>query len=303
MDKVVNKTINAIARFGERLERRLSNDESDDTYLQPSESDSMFPSTRSGFYRPLDGPSHKRNAYSSQRRDLSYGGARKYSSDNLAASPGYESFSNYRQSPMSDSYRDDSDRSPYGAGIGALPNYGSYSGGYPNPSSTMPYGFHPGSVAYAPNYYIAERRQVDLVPAPPPRVIREPVPVPVPVDRPVPQPYPVEVLRHVPIDRPVPVPVPSPVPVDRFVPVPVPVPSPPVCVPVPVPNPVPYYVPVGVPVPSPRASPVMFEQSVTHTQRWTTGSPVIMNQQQYYVSPPAMGINPYVSYGNGPFIR
>ncbi|CAF2376111.1 unnamed protein product [Rotaria sp. Silwood2] len=303
MDKVVNKTINAIARFGERLERRLSNDASDDSYLQLSGSDSMFPSAKSAFYRPLDGTSHKRNIYSSQRRDLSYGGARNYSSDNLAASHGYGSFSNYRQSPMSDSYSDDLDRSPFGSSAGALPNYGPYSGGYPNRSSNAPYGFYPGNVAYAPNYYIAERRQVELVPAPPPRVIREPVPFPVPVDRPVPQPYPVEVLRPVPVDRPVPVPVPAPVPVDRFVPVPVPVPSPPVCVPVPVPNPVPCYVPVGVPVPSPRASPVMFEQSVTHTQRWITGSPVMMNQQQYYVGTPAMGMNPYVFYGTGQFIR
>jgi hypothetical protein len=35
---------------------------------------------------------------------------------------------------------------------------------------------------------------------------------------------------------------------------------------------------------------VMFEQSVTHSQRWVTGSP-------------AMGMNPYLSYSNGSFIR
>ncbi|CAF0958997.1 unnamed protein product [Rotaria sordida] len=306
MDKVLNKTVNAIARFGERLERRLSNDESDDSDFQPLRSYSMFPSARSDFYRPLDGRNnHKHKVYSSKQRNLSYGHARNYSSDNLAASHGYRSFQNYRQSPMIDSSIDDLDRSPYGIGIGGLPNdgyhsnYGAYSGGYPNPSSNMPHGFYPGNAAYAPNYYIAERRQVELVPAPPPQIIRERVPVPVPVDRPVPQPYPVEVPKFVPVDRPVPVPVPSPVPVDRLVPVPVPVPSPPVCVPVPVP----YYVPVGVPVPSPRASPVMFEQSVTHTQRWTTSAPIMMNQQQYYVSSPAIGMNPYVSYGNGSFIR
>ncbi|CAF4979096.1 unnamed protein product, partial [Rotaria magnacalcarata] len=79
------------------------------------------------------------------------------------------------------------------------------------------------------------------------------------------------------------------------------------------------------PVPSPRASPVIFEQSVTHSQRWITGSPAMMNRQQYAVGTPVMmnrqqyavgtpvmmngkpyfpgspavGINGYASYGNG----
>jgi hypothetical protein len=322
MDKVVDKTLGALTRIGDTLGRHLSTEYNDDSYRRRSGSGSgfMFPSTGSAFHRPLDKQNHKKKVYSSKQRDFIYGGARNYSSDNLAASPSYNSFSNYRQNPTPEPYADRLNRPPYGTGIGAplnygySPNYGygsnsgAYSGGYSDPSSNMPYGSLPPNVGYAPDYYIAERRQVELVPAPPPRIIQQQVPVPVPVDRPVPQPYPVEVPRPYPVDRPVPVPVPSPVPVDRPVYVPVPVPSPPpppVCVPVPVavPTPVPYYIPVGVPVPSPPPSPVMFEQSVTHTQRWVTGSPVMMNQQQYVVNSPAMSMNPYMSYGNRSFIR
>jgi hypothetical protein len=303
MNKVVDLTVDVLQRVGDTLGRHLSTEDKHDYgYVQRSVSGYMFPSAGSAFHRPLDKKNHKKKVYSAKQRDLIYGGARQYSSDNLAASPGYSSFSNYRQSPMPNPYADGVDRPPYGTGIGGPLNYaynsnngyGSfYSGGYSDPSSNMPYGAFPGSVGYAPDYYIAERRQVELVPAPPPRIIQQPYPVGVPVDRPVPQPYPVEVIRQVPVDRPVPVPVPSPVPVDRhvLVPVPVPVPSPPpppVCVPVP--YAVPCYVPVGIPVPSPPPSPVMFEQSVTHSQRWVTGSP-------------AMGMNPYLSYSNGSFIR
>jgi len=321
MEKVVNKTVDALTRLGERLERRFSTDEDDHSYLPRSNSGFMFPSAGSAFHRPVDKKHHKNNVYSSKRRDLVYGGARKQSSDNLAASPAYSSFNNYRQNPIPNPYMNSMGTPPYGTGIGGPLNYnyGSNYGAYSNPSSSMPYsaysgpsssmpynaysgspsgvpyGALPGNVGYAPDYYIAERRQVELVPAPPPRVIQQPVPVPVPVDRPVPQPYPVEVFKPIPVDRPVPVPVPSPVFVDRPVPVPVPVPSPPpppVCVPVPVPvpSPVPCYIPVGVPVPSPPPSPVMFEQSVTQSQRWFAGSP-------------AMGMNPILSYGSGSFIR
>lgn len=302
MDKVVDKTIDVLSRFGDSLGRRLVNENKYDEYYE---------STGSAFRRPLDKHSHKKKVYSAKQRDFIHLSPRHYSSDNLAASPNH-SFSNYRQNPISNNYLDGVDRPPYGTGIGAplnygfSPNYGGYSAGYSNSSSSLPYSSLPGSVAYAPDYYIAERRQVELVPAPPPRIIQQPVPVPVPVDRPVPQPYPVEVPRPYPVDRPVPVPVPTPVPVDRpvAVPVPVPVPSPPpppVCVSVPVA--VPCYVPVGVPVPSPPPSPVIFEQSVTHTQRWITGSPVMMNQQQYTTGTPAVSMNPYASYSNAYFVR
>jgi hypothetical protein len=326
MERVFNKTVDVLSRVGERIERHLAiRDENDDDLypgLQRSGSSFMFPSDRSAFYRPLDRKSKKDNIYSSQR-DL-YGGVRNYSSDNLAASPGYNSFSNYRQNPIRNPYVDGVDRPPYGTGIGGPLNYGygSNFNGYSNSSSSLPYSSSSGSVGYAPDYYIAERRQVELVPAPPPRIIHQQVPYPVPVDRPVSQPYPVEVPRYVPVDRPVPVPVPSPVPVDRPVPYAVPVlvsspPPPPVCVPVPyaVPTAVPYYIPVGVPVPSPPPSPVMIEQSVTHTQRWVTNpsgvinqqsyvssSPMVMNQPSYVASTPAMGVNPYVYYGNGSFV-
>jgi hypothetical protein len=326
MDKVVNKTVNALTRFGERLERHISTDGNDNAYYERSGSGYMFPSAGSAFQRPVDKKYKKNNSYSSKQRDLIYGGARKYSSDNLAAAPGDNSFSNYRQNPMPNPYANGVDRPPYGTGIGAPfnynqnsnygqnsqysygSNYGAQSGGYPGPSPGSPYGGPPGSVGYAPDYYIAERRQMELVPAPPPRYIRQQVPYPVPVDRPVPQPYPVQVPQYFPVDRPVPVPYPSPVPVDRPVPVPVPVPvpsppPPPICVPYPVPTPVPCYIPVGIPVPSPPPSPVMFEQSVTHSQRWYTGSPAMMNQPRYLAGSPAMGMNPFISYGNGSFNR
>ena len=302
MNKVANLTADVLQKVGDSLGRRLSTGERQDyAYAHRpgpgSGSGHMFPSAGSAFHRPLDRKGQKNKVYSSKHRDGHYGGnGRKYSSDNLVASPGYSSFQNYRQNPTPDTNSDAGERGPYGTGIGgplsnpygSSSNFGSPYGGY-----NMQYGAFPGSVGYAPEYYIAERRQVELVPAPPPRIVQQPYPVPVPVDRPVPQPYPVEVIRHVPVDRPVPVPIPSPVPVDRpvFVPVPVPVPSPPpppVCVPVP--TPYPCYVPVAVPVPSPVASPVMFEQSVKYRQRWVAGSP-------------AMGMNPYLSYSNGSFIR
>ncbi|CAF2111148.1 unnamed protein product [Rotaria magnacalcarata] len=325
MDRFVDKTVDVLTRFGENLERRFSNDLSDDTYIRSSSSNILYPDSKSTFRRPFDDDNRKSDIYSSQRRNLSYGGARRSSSDNLVASPGYESFSNYRQNPMAN-IMDDVDRAPYGSRIddrrkqrhnlnyGYDPNYGAYPGAYDtDPSSNSPYESHSGNVGYAPNYYIAERREVELIPAPEPRIIRQQVPVPFPVDRPVPQPYPVAV--------------PVPYPVDRPVPVPVAVPSPPVCVPVPTPTP--CYVPVAVPVPSPRASPVIFEQSVTHSQRWITGSPAMMNRQQYAVGTPVMmnrqqyavgtpvmmngkpyfpgspavGINGYASYGNGSFRR
>lgn len=330
MDKVVTKTVDALSRFGERIQRRLSTGEEDFSGLERSGSDHMFGGSGSAFRRPLD-KKHGKN-YSSKQRDAMYGGARNYSSDNLAASPG--SFSNYRQNPMPNPYSDGMGISPYGAGMGGPMNYG-YGGGYPGGNAGYP-GGGPGNVGYAPDYYIAERRQLELVPAPPPRYIRQPVPVPVAVDRPVPQPYPVQVPRPYAVDRPVPVPVPSPVPVDRPVPYPVAVPVPQrppppvqIPVPVPVPTPVPCYVPVGVPVPSPPPSPVMCENSVTYTQRWTTGSPAMMNQQnymrgspvmmnqqnylrgspvmmdqqRYMAGSPAMGMNPCSPYGNNPYMR
>jgi hypothetical protein len=331
MEKVVTKTVDALSRFGERIERHLSTGDDDLSDLNRSGSSHMFSKSGSAFHRPLDKKYGKKNNYSSKKRDLVYGGARNYSSDNLAASPGQSSFNNYRQNPLVNSYSDRMVGQPYGTGFGGPMNYG-YAGGYPGAPAVQGYGGAPGNVGYAPDYYIAERRQLELVPAAPPRYIRQPVPVPVPVDRPVPQPYPVEVQRPVPVDRPVPYPVPTPVPVDRPVPVPVavPVPSPPPPpVQVPVPVPVPCYISVGVPVPSPPPSPVMVENSITHTQRWITsspammnqqnylasspammnqqnylaGSPVMMNQQRYLAGSPVMGMNPYMSYGNGSFIR
>lgn len=305
MNKLADLTADVLSKVGTSIEKRLIKDEkysNDDGYyyVDRSGSDLMFPSSNSAFHRPLDKKKQQKfKVYQPKERDLVYGSARRYSTDHLAASPGYSSFNNYRQNPGRQSSVDGVDRPIYGTGIGAPMNYssnnsfGGYSNPYSNASSNSLYGGQPGSVGYAPDYYIAERRQVELVPAPPPRIVQQPVPFAVPVDRPVPQPYPVEVIRHVPVDRPVPVPIPSPVPVDRPVPVPVPVPvasppPPPVCVPVPVAQPVPCYVPVAVPVPSPPPSPVVYEQSVTHTQRWITGSP-------------AMGMNPYAGYASAPF--
>ena len=271
MSKVVSKTKDALSRFGERLERRLSTGDDSDT--------SDLAKSGSNVQLPMYGYPGRNGRYASNQRGDIYGG-----------------------------FGNGIDRAPYGNGIGGPLNNG-YQGGYAGPPNIGQYG-GAGNVGYAPDYYVAERRQVELVPAPPPRYIRQPVPVPYPVDRPVPQPYPVEVSRPVPVDRPYPVAVPTPVAVDR-------------------PVPVPCYVPVGVPVPSPPPSPVMFETSVTQTQRWTTGSPVMMNQQRYLAgspvmmnqqrylagSPvmmnqqrflagsPAMGANPYQGYGNGPFYR
>lgn len=300
MDRVVDKTIDVLSKFGDSLGRRLAPENKYDSYYERAGSNSMFPSAGSAFRRPLDKQKHKKKTYSAKQQDSVYLGGRNYSMDNLAASPSQNSFSNYRQNPMPRDYLDGVDRPPYGTGIGAPLNYGVFSGDYSDPSSSMPYSSNRGSVGYAPDYYIAERRQVELVPAPPPRIIEQRVPYPVPVDRPVPQPYAVEVPRPYPVDRPVPYPVPTPVPVDRpvAVPVPVPVPSPPpppICVPYPVavPTPVPCYIPVSIPVPSPPPSPIMFEQSVTHTQRWSTGTP----------GTPAIGTNPYASYGNAYFVR
>lgn len=297
MDKVVNKTVGALTRLGESLERKLSIDDNYGSYSTHPRHNSMFPSSGSAF-RPLDKKKSKHNIYASQGRNLAYGGARKHSSDNIAASPGYMNYNRYKEPNTTSQYGEFSNVSPYGTDFRGSaqydPNYG-----------YNPRGMYPGNAGYAPDYYIAERRQIELVPAPPPRIIREPVHVPVPVDRPVPQPYPVGVPVPVAVDRPVPVPVPSPVFFDRLVPYPVAVPSPPVCVPVPVPvpSPVPCYVPVGVPVPSPVASPVMFEQSVTHSQRWMTGSPVMMQQPRYLAGSPAMGMNPMMFYGGGSFTR
>jgi hypothetical protein len=294
MERVVTKTVDALSRLGERLERRLSTGEDDYDYssaLNRSGSDSKFSKAGSAFHRPLDKKLGKTNYDSAKKRDLVYGGAKKYSSDNLAASPsGNSSFNNYRQNGLVNPQADRMNRGSYGNAMGGPMNYG-YQGGYAGSSAAGAYGGSPGNVGYAPDYYIAERRQLELVPAPPPRYIRQQVPVPYPVDRPVPQPYPVEVPRPVPVDRPYPVPVRQLVPVDRPVPVCVPYPvrsptPPPVQVPVAVP--VPCYIPVGVPVPSPPPSPVMVENSVTYTQRWTTGSPAMMNQQNGLVGSPMM---------------
>ncbi len=341
MDKVINKTVDVLSRLGEKIERQLSPDEKDGSYYEKPSSEFMYAQARPVYRRPLDKKNPKNNIYS-KSRNLIGGNARKYSSDNLAASPGYSSFNNYRQNPERQRANDGAHRPPYGTGIGAPLSYGfspNY-GGYSNASAPMQNGSVPGNIGYAPDYYIAERRQLELVPAPKPQIIQQQVPVPVAVDRPVPQPYPVQVPVPYAVDRPVPVPVPSPVPFDRPVPVPVPVAvqSPPVYVQVPVP----CYVPVAVPVPSPPPSPVVYEQSVTHTQRWTTGSPAMVNQQSYAASSPvivnqqsypasspvmvnqqsypagspviinqqsypasssATGLNPYGSFGNGSFVR
>ena len=318
MSKVVSKTRDAITRFGERLERRLSTGEDGDS--------SSLERSGSNIQLPMYGAPGRNGYYSANQRDGIYGGARNYSSDNLAANGSgfYGGGSeNYPQNQFGNPYADGMGRLPYGGGFGGPINNG-YQGGFGGPVGMGQYGVGgANNVGYAPEYYVAERREVELVPAPPPRYIREQVPVPYAVDRPVPQPYPVEVSRPVPVDRPYPVAVPTPVAVDRPFPVPYPVavrtPAPPpvrvpVPVPVPVPSPVPFYVPVGVPVPSPPPSPVMFENSVTHSQRWSTGSPAMMNQQRYAAgSPvfmnqprylagsPAFGRNPCRPYGNGSF--
>lgn len=350
MDRVASKTVNVLTKFGETLGRRFSTGD-DDTYdIEKFEADYEYERRGSAFRRPLDNKSGKNNNSSYKRRDLVYGGARRNSIDNIAASPSpYSSFNNYRQNPMGK--QDGFGRAQYGGGVAGPLNYG-FQGGYGGMSSATPYGGMSsatpygaanGNVGYAPDYYIAERRQLELVPAPPPRYIQQNVPVPVPVDRPVPQPYPVEVPRPVPVDRPVPVAVPTPVPVDRPVPYPVavdrPVPQPypvevtrlvPVDRPVPVAVPTPVPVPVAVPVPSPPPSPVMVENTITHTQRWITGtpammnqqqqqisgspvvmnqqqymsgSPVMMNQQRYLAGSPAMGMNPCASFGNYSYMR
>ncbi|CAF3077499.1 unnamed protein product [Rotaria sp. Silwood2] len=322
MNRIVTKTVDALSRFGERLERRLSTGGDDNCNLERVDSDFMC---------------------------LNSGSALDYSLNNIPASFG--ACYGYQRPPMCDLYAGGMTRPPYGPGISHHMNY-DYRGVCHGPLPTTPYGNVHGHIGYAPDYYIAERRQVDLIPAPPPRYIQQPVPVPLPVDRPVPQPYPVEVSRPVPVDRPVPVPVlvpvpiPSAVPVDRPVPVPigVPVPSPPVQVPipvpvdrpvpqpypvevsrpvpvdrpvpvpigvpvrspqvqvpVPVPSQVPCFVPVGVPVPSPPPSPALVENSVCHTERWVTGSPVMMHRQRSLAGSPVMGVNPCnTSYGRPP---
>ncbi|CAF4215201.1 unnamed protein product [Rotaria sp. Silwood2] len=273
MNRIVTKTVDALSRFGERLERRLSTGGDDNCNLERVDSDFMC---------------------------LNSGSALDYSLNNIPASSG--ACYGYQRPPMCDLYAGGMTRPPYGPGIGHHMNY-DYRGVCHGPLPTTPYGSVHGHIGYAPDYYIAERRQVDLIPAPPPRYIQQPVPVPLPVDRPVPQPYPVEVSRPVPVDRPVPVPVLSPVPVDRPVPVPigVPVRSPQVQVPVPVPSQVPCFVPVGVPVPSPPPSPALVENSVCHTERWVTGSPVMMHRQRFLAGSPVMGVNPCnTSYGRPP---
>ena len=319
MDRVVNRTVDVLTRFGEHIERHLTTDNTDDEYyVRRSDSASFLPSENSAFSRPLD--------KKSKIRSLTYGNRRRDSSDNLVASAGYSSFDNYRQNSVGNSPYNRLDlpryenslafnaNNPYESNFARNSNI-SRSGFYGNDGhaynynhnmQNIPYGAMQGNVAYSPDYYVAERRQIELIPAPPPRIIQQPVPVAVPVDRPVYQPYPVEVPRPYPVDRPVPVPVPvpTPVPVDRPVLVPVPVPSPPVCVPVPVPvpSPVPCYVPVSVPVPSPAPSPVMFEQSVTNSQRWVTGSPVFMNQPSYSVGSQVVNMNPYGIQRAGSFM-
>lgn len=350
MQKIVDKTTDVLTRFGEKLERRLStgDDESEHHYERP-DSPPIIVNRHPEFRRPLDQKYRHEQKYSSRRKNSLYDRSRNYSADHLAASPAaYSSFNNYRQNPMENPmgnpYANPMMSGSFGNGsygAGGM-NYGGYPAGVYGGMGSVN-----GNVGYAPEYYVAERRQLELVPAPPPRVIQQPVPIPVPVDRPVPQPYAVQVPCAVPVDRPVPVrvPVPTPVPVDRPVYVPVPVasaPPPPVQipvpVPVPVPTPVPQYVPVSVPVPSPPPSPVMIENSVTHTQRWVTsapgnvsqqsgvsgspifmnqqqygtgspvfmnqqrygaGSPVFMNQQRYGAGSPAMGANPCVQYPMG----
>jgi len=293
MNRVTDVTVDALQRFGDALGRRLGGDNRRDyARVRRSGSGDMFQGAGSAFQRPFDKKGHGNRIYGAKERNFAYGGAGQLSSDNLVASSGYGSFNNYRQRPQGTA--DGLNIPPYGTGLGG-PLNSPYGGGFPGSASGVPYGVYPGSVGYSPDYYIAERRQVELVPAPRPRYIPQPVPVPFPVDRPVPQPYPVEVFQPVPVDRPVPVPISSPVFIDRPVAVPVPVPSPPpppVCVPYPVgvPTPAPYYVPVGVPVPSPVASPVMFEQKFSHQQRWVAGAP-------------AFGATPYLGYGGGPFLR
>ena len=79
---------------------------------------------------------------------------------------------------------------------------------------------------------------------------------------------------------------------------------------------------------SPPSSPPVVENSVTYSQRWISGSPVMMNQerymagspvmmnqqrymagspvmmnqQRYMAGSPVMGMNPCTPYGNGRFM-
>lgn len=270
MSGVVYRTKEALAKLGEKIERRLSTGDNEFSSLE-----SAGGSFGEEYPRPLDGYD------GSKRGSRRNSGVANSSSDNLVAGgfgqTPYGGNRSYGQMPYAGGAG--YGQRPYGgAGYGQMP----YGTGLPNNAM---YGSIPprgGNIAYAPDYYIAERREIDLVPVPRPRIIRQPVPVPVPVDRPVPRPYPVPVPQPVPVDRPVPVPVPSPVPV-----------------PVPVPSPVPCYIPVGVPVPSPPPSPIMIENSVTHSQRWITGSPVMMGSGCF----PGTGITPYgAAYGNRSFM-
>jgi hypothetical protein len=121
MEKVVTRTVDALQKFGERIERRLSTGgDDDDQGLDRSGSGFMFPSSGSAFRRPLDKKQGKNNYYSSKQRDAVYGGGgRNSSSDNLAASPaGRNSYSNYRQNPVNNRNADGMGRPPYGTGIG-----------------------------------------------------------------------------------------------------------------------------------------------------------------------------------------
>jgi len=120
MEKVVTKTVDALQRFGERIERRLSTGDDDLTDLEVSRLSSMNSGSNLAFY-PASDKNYARSKYqSSKKRDLTYGGARKYSSDNLAASPGYSSFNNYRQNPRSYAYQGNTttDQGFYGTGYG-----------------------------------------------------------------------------------------------------------------------------------------------------------------------------------------
>ncbi|CAF1363983.1 unnamed protein product, partial [Didymodactylos carnosus] len=180
MNNLINKTFDQVSKIGGKIERRLSRSDSSDD-LKRSGSGLELSAAPAGIFGNY-------NNYGQQQvRAYGYGGG------------------NY------------GNQGPYGGnyGGGNYGNQGAYGGNYGGQFRAVnPYGAG-ANIGYSPDYYIAERRVVDLVPAPPPQIIRQQVPVPVPVDRPVPQPYPVEVPRPVPVDRPVPVPVPRPVPVDR----------------------------------------------------------------------------------------
>ncbi|UJR10544.1 hypothetical protein I4U23_014744 [Adineta vaga] len=254
MDRVFNKTVGALNRFGDSLERHFSVDGH-----ARSKSGMMFGNNGPLYNRPLDQRNHGASLYPSKSRNLSFASMRKLPLTTLSTSTGYNGFSHFSQRPssMHKVGNDRLDRPLYGGKSSGALNYGLHSqndgfaGGMGDISGGMGC-CPPPVVGCAPNYYIAERRQMELIPAPPPQIIHQPVPCPVPVDRPVPVPCPVACPVPCPVDRPVPVPVPCAVPVDRPVPVPVPVcvpspPPPPVCIPVP--TPVPCLVPCCCPPP------------------------------------------------------